>query len=92
MNNLEKLRVMLPHWIEHNQGHAAEFSLWTEKLKADSPEVTALLRDAVNSLQKAETSLAEALNRAGGPLAPPGHHDEHLHSDNPHGHCHRHRS
>jgi hypothetical protein len=26
----EKLRVLLPHWIEHNAEHAAEFRQWAE--------------------------------------------------------------
>lgn len=86
MNDLEKLRVMLPHWIEHNQGHGAEFSLWIEKLKTDSPEVAALLRNAVDSLQEAQRSLTAALSKAGGPLAPPEH--EHHHPDKTHSHQH----
>ena len=24
----DKLRALLPHWIEHNAGHAADFHLW----------------------------------------------------------------
>ena len=32
-NDVEKLRVLLPHWIEHNAEHAAEFRAWAEKAK-----------------------------------------------------------
>ena len=92
MNDIDKLRVMLPHWIDHNQGHGKEFAQWAEKLAGDSPEVAQLLRDAVQSLQKAQTSLENALEKAGGPLAAPGqethshdHHHEHSHE---HGHTH----
>ena len=28
MNELEKLGVLIPHWIEHTQNHAAEFEKW----------------------------------------------------------------
>ena len=28
MDNLEKLRILLQHWIEHNGGHVAEFAKW----------------------------------------------------------------
>jgi hypothetical protein len=91
MNDLDKLRVMLPHWIEHNQGHGGEFSQWAEKLEADSPETAVLLRHAVRSLQEAQTSLEGALSKAGGPLAAPGHGDKHgddghCRSDNAHHH------
>lgn len=86
MNDIEKLRVMLPHWIDHNQGHGKEFAQWAEKLAGDSPEVALLLRDAVQSLQKAQASLEEALEKAGGALeTPTTSHCSHKH-DNCHGH------
>jgi hypothetical protein len=88
MNDLDKLRVMLPHWIGHNQGHGGEFAQWAEKLTGDSPEVAQLLRDAVQSLQEAQSRLEEALDKAGGPLeAPGGGQGEHQHK---HGHSHKH--
>ena len=34
MENVEKLRVLLQHWIDHNKGHAEEFAKW-EKCMAD---------------------------------------------------------
>ncbi|MCI5194934.1 MAG: hypothetical protein D3919_01630 [Candidatus Electrothrix sp. AW5] len=81
MKDIEKLRVMLPHWIDHNQGHGGEFAQWAEKLADDSPEVVALLREAVQSLEKAQRSLEEALEKAGGPLEmPEGHDQKHHHS------------
>ena len=66
MDNVEKLRVMLQHWIDHNKGHGGEFAQWAEKLTNDSPEVAQLLHDAVQSLQKAQSYLEEALEKAGG--------------------------
>ena len=98
MNDIDKLRVMLPHWIDHNQGHGKEFAQWAEKLADDSPEVAQLLRDAVQSLQKAQTSLEDALEKAGGSLETPNcshkphphcHHG-HTHSDGGDGHHHHH--
>lgn len=32
MNDLEKLQVLLPHWIEHNAEHADELSSWAERI------------------------------------------------------------
>jgi len=88
MNDLEKLRVMLPHWIEHNLGHGAEFSQWANKLGVDTPEVADLLRNAVSSLQDAQIALEEALALAGGPLEGDSHHghDGHHHSGGHHHH------
>jgi len=76
---------MLPHWIEHNQGHATEFSQWAEKLVTDTPEVAALLRRAVSSLQDAQSALEDALARAGGPLEGASQHGHH-HSEGHHHH------
>ena len=30
MTDIEKLRVLLPHWIEHNEEHATEFGRWAK--------------------------------------------------------------
>ena len=91
MNDLEKLRVMLPHWIEHNQSHGAEFAQWAEKLKADTPEVAVLLAKSVTSLAEAQAGLEEALAKAGGPLSDHSHdHSDHHHHSGGHGHHHHH--
>ncbi len=81
MSELEKLRVMLPHWIEHNRGHGDEFAQWAERLAVSDADIARLLQDAVRSLQEAQSSLEEALARAGGPLQDPhhGHHGHHGH-------------
>lgn len=83
MNNLDKVRVLLPHWLEHNQGHSTEFLQWADKLAAESPETAALLRSAVEALQVAQRALTEALGKAGGPLA-----DGHSHCGGGHHHHH----
>ena len=31
MVETDKLRVLLPHWIEHNADHAEEFRSWAER-------------------------------------------------------------
>jgi hypothetical protein len=84
MNKLDKVRVLLPHWIEHNHGHSAEFLQWAENLAVESPEIGKMLRAAAESLQNAEHVLENALKQAGGPLAAPGH--SHCHG----GGCHHH--
>ncbi len=90
MNDIEKLRVMLPHWIEHNLGHAAEFSQWADKLAPDTSEVAALLHKAVSSLREAQAALEEALAKAGGAFEGDGNHGHgghpHHHDDDPHHH------
>lgn len=31
MDDIQKLGVLLPHWMEHNQEHADEFLAWADK-------------------------------------------------------------
>lgn len=38
ISELEKLRVLLPHWIEHNDEHADEFRLWADRVRAAGQE------------------------------------------------------
>jgi hypothetical protein len=74
----DKLRVMLGHWIEHNDEHAAEFLRWVERAGPAAEE----LRAAARGIKESSRHLAEALQRLGGPLSPE--------ADGDHGHEHRH--
>lgn len=54
MNDLEKLQVLLPHWIEHNAEHANEFRAWAERVQlAGQAGVADKLFAAATSLQNA---------------------------------------
>lgn len=73
MDDLDKLRVMLPHWIEHNSGHGGEFLQWAGIMEAaGKPDIAELLKRAAASLRNAEAALEDAMGKAGGPLAAPG--------------------
>jgi len=74
--NREKLRILLPHWIEHNGEHAGEFRQWAERA---GPAQDAILA-AADLVEEANARLEEALEALGGPL-------EHQHD---HGHPHEH--
>lgn len=64
MNEREKLRVLIPHWIEHNQEHAGEFRRWAEAAGDLAPEILA----AAEAMNIANQSLAAALEKLGGAL------------------------
>lgn len=64
MKETEKLRVLLPHWIEHNGEHAGEFRDWAQKAGAARDA----LLDAAHFLEQANARLQEALGQLGGPL------------------------
>ena len=57
LTDLEKLRTLLPHWIEHNAEHAGEFRTWAERG-----------REAAQYLELANQALQKALGKLGGPL------------------------
>ncbi len=78
-NTIKKLRVLLPHWIEHNNNHIAEFRKWENEARAGSgKEVSLLLEKAISDMEEAGKSLSEALEKVGGPLGDgEGHHHHH---------------
>ncbi len=78
MNDREKLRVLLPHWIEHNGEHADEFRQWADRAES----ATELILAAARLVEEANERLEEALKTLGGPLE---HHHGH---DHPHEHAH----
>jgi rubrerythrin len=62
MNEQEKLRVLLSHWIEHNEEHADEFRRWAEKAGDAAPDVLA----AAERMGEVNQALLAALERLGG--------------------------
>ena len=66
MTDLQKLRILLSHWIEHNTGHAAEFREWAVRASAAGQEGTA--RDialAADEIEWVNEQLAAALEKLG---------------------------
>ena len=77
MDEFEKLRVLLAHWIEHNSGHEAECLQWAEIAKRQGQEEVALsIEAAVHSMKIVNDHLYEALEKAGGKMA---HNHQHSH-------------
>ncbi len=74
----KKLRVLLPHWIEHNNNHIAEFRKWESEARTESgQEVALLLVKAISDMEKTGKSLSEAFEKVGGPLESGGGHRHH---------------
>jgi hypothetical protein len=89
MTDLEKLRVLLPHWINHNQEHIAEFNRWAKLCKdSDNIQVKEALKNATGASEQVTKELRHALDLAGGPIESPephGHHHGHDHTHHEHG-------
>ena len=61
-SDLEKLRILLKHWIEHNKEHGEEFREWAEKARGIGE--VAVHRDmlvAAQYMDEAGESLLKAL-------------------------------
>lgn len=66
MTDLQKLRILLPHWIEHNVEHAAEFREWAERARVAGQEGAASdIALAAEELEWANEELAAALEKLG---------------------------
>ncbi len=93
MKEIDKVRVILPHWITHNREHGAEFTRWADTLEKDGhAEVADALRKAVEAAEDVTAKLKKALELAGGPMEASSDHSHvharsHLHT---HGHDHSH--
>jgi hypothetical protein len=70
----DKLRALLPHWIEHNQEHAADFRRWAEQ----AGEAAADIEAAAAQMEAANQALALALDKLGGAMQ---HAHDHGHAD-----------
>jgi hypothetical protein len=64
MNEIEKLRVLIPHWIAHNQEHAEEYRRWAEQAGQSKPDILA----AVQALEQVNEALETGLEKLGGAL------------------------
>jgi len=61
-NDLVKLRILLPHWIEHNEEHAAGFESWAAKARElGREEMAQRIEEAVERMAACNRSLAAAL-------------------------------
>lgn len=76
LTELEKLRVLIPHWIEHSHSHQHEFGKWLEVVKKEgSAEAAEAIEKAIEKMAKADKYLRKALESLGGEVE--GHHHHH---------------
>ncbi len=62
MTDIEKLRILIPHWIEHNTGHGTEFKSWSAKARTEGkPGLAAQLEKAEARINEANQELESAL-------------------------------
>ena len=80
ITSLEKLRVLLPHWIEHNRNHETEFRKWSASAKAEGAgDLAEFLDKAAANMAATDGLLKKAMTQAG----EPDHGHAHRHGDDP---------
>jgi len=48
MNDGEKLKILLPHWMEHNEEHAASFESWATTMRSTGREDVAVALEKIS--------------------------------------------
>ena len=52
MNDMQKLKVLLAHWVEHNREHADAFRQWAQRAEEyGSEEVASTLQTAAQEMK-----------------------------------------
>jgi hypothetical protein len=66
LDDLIKLRVLLPHWIEHNEEHADSFRQWVARAREmGQDEAARRIEEAVARMVACNQALEAALNSLG---------------------------
>ena len=81
MEDKERLKIVLKHLIEHNEGHKEDYKRWIELAKTNGLDhVAALISEASTHMDKASDALTKALDHLGGaPVSGHGHPHDHHH-------------
>ena len=62
MQDIDKFRVLIKHWIEHNVSHEAEFEKWARRARdAGLQEVSGDISAAAHSLREITDRLRDAM-------------------------------
>ena len=61
MNDMQKLRILLTHWVEHNSKHAEELQQWTQRAEEfGAGEVASKLEAAAQEMKGLNATLEAA--------------------------------
>jgi fructose-bisphosphate aldolase class 1 len=76
--DIEKLQMLLTHWLQHNESHGQEYAKWAALAREAGHSATAeCIEEAVDLLAKADRAFEKALQSIGGqPRAHQHHHHD----------------
>ena len=74
-SKIEKLRLLLTHWLQHNEDHGKEYAKWAAVAReAGESSAAECIEQAVELLAKADRAFENALTSVGGPGKGHQHH------------------
>ena len=79
-SDIEKLRMLITHWLQHNESHGREYAKWAAVArKAGYAGTAEWIEQAVELLAEADKAFEKALESVGGPSREEdhNHHDQH---------------
>ena len=78
MDDKERLKIVLRHLIEHNEGHMEDYARWIDLAKNNNlSRIAELIAEASKQMKKASEALKSALEEMGGAPAEEKHHHHH---------------
>jgi len=67
MDEIEKLKRLLPHWMEHNDDHAESYRKWAERIgSSGNEELSGILDKLYHETRKLNELLEKALKIVAG--------------------------
>ncbi len=69
MNEIEKLKRLLHHWIEHNQEHSRTYREWAERIKDLNPDASLLLEDIARETERIDELLKKLIKDIEGTIS-----------------------
>jgi hypothetical protein len=76
--DIEKLQMLLTHWLQHNQSHGREYAKWASVARQTGHSKAAeYIEQAVDLLAKADMAFEKALSAVGGQGKEHRHHHHH---------------
>ncbi|MBE8539291.1 hypothetical protein [Geoglobus acetivorans] len=57
---IEKLKHLLQHWIDHNNEHVSKYLEWAEKIEDEYPDVSQKIKESIEFFESGNLKLKEA--------------------------------
>lgn len=62
MDDIEKLKKLIPHWMEHNDEHAESYKIWAERVSScEMKDLSEILLKLHSESKKLKTLFEEAI-------------------------------